>query len=75
MLDPTKSVKPDGEAGAMFELAGGSCFAFHSTDPDCFIVGTEEGKIHKCSKAYNSQYLLSFEVCLRISAFCIFILL
>ena len=27
-----------------------------------FVVGTEEGRIHKCSKAYNSQYLQTYEV-------------
>eukprot|EP00126_Sphaerothecum_destruens_P015254 Sdes_comp9191_c0_seq1m663 len=26
-----------------------------------FIVGTEEGKIHKCSKAYSSQYLETYD--------------
>ena len=26
-----------------------------------FIVGTEEGKIHKCSKAYSGQYLETYE--------------
>ena len=41
-------------------LAGGSSFDFHSTSEHLFIVGTEEGKIHKCSKAYNSQYLDSY---------------
>jgi dynein intermediate chain 1 len=26
-----------------------------------FIVGTEEGKVYKCSKAYNSEYLSLWE--------------
>jgi dynein intermediate chain 1 len=46
-----------GEETSPVGLAGGSCFDFHSTSEHLFIVGTEEGKIHKCSKAYNSQYL------------------
>jgi dynein intermediate chain 1 len=46
----------------VFEMAGGSCIDFKPTNPDIFLVGTEEGQIHKCSKAYNSQYVLSFEV-------------
>lgn len=25
-----------------------------------FVVGTEEGRIHKCSKAYNSEYLQTY---------------
>ncbi|KAJ3195232.1 cytoplasmic dynein with WD40 domain [Irineochytrium annulatum] len=45
----------------LFGLAGGCCFDFHKTIEHLFVVGTEEGRIHKCSKAYNSQYLLSFE--------------
>jgi hypothetical protein len=27
-----------------------------------FIVGTEEGALHKCSKAYSGRYLASYEV-------------
>jgi len=38
-------------------LAGGCCFDFNETQTHLFVVGTEEGLIHKCSKAYNSQYL------------------
>lgn len=38
-------------------LAGGCCFDFNSSHEHLFIVGTEEGKIHKCSKAYSGQYL------------------
>ena len=38
-------------------LAGGLCFDFHKTMEFLFLVGTEEGRIHKCSKAYSSQYL------------------
>lgn len=26
-----------------------------------FLVGTEEGKIHKCSKAYSGQYLFTWD--------------
>ena len=36
-------------------LAGGLCFDFHKTMEFLFLVGTEEGRIHKCSKAYSSQ--------------------
>jgi len=46
-----------GEETSLVGLAGGMCFDFHRTSEHLFIVGTEEGKIHKCSKAYNSQYL------------------
>ncbi|KAL0488973.1 dynein intermediate chain [Acrasis kona] len=42
-------------------LAGGTCFDFNKKSDHLFIVGTEEGKIHACSKAYNSQYLQTYE--------------
>jgi len=53
----------DGTANdKLFRLAGGCCLDFHKTVDHLFLVGTEEGQIHKCSKDYNNQYLLSFEV-------------
>ncbi|KAI8819980.1 WD40-repeat-containing domain protein [Fimicolochytrium jonesii] len=45
----------------LFGLAGGSCFDFHKKLDHLFVVGTEEGKIFKCSKEYNNQFLMSFE--------------
>ncbi|KAG8460619.1 hypothetical protein KFE25_011394 [Diacronema lutheri] len=42
-------------------LAGGCCFDFNKQSEHLFVVGTEEGKIHKCSKAYNSQYLETYD--------------
>ena len=42
-------------------LAGGCCFDFNPTSEHLFIVGTEEGRIHKCSKAYSGQYLMTYE--------------
>ncbi|KAI8853975.1 WD40-repeat-containing domain protein [Chytridium lagenaria] len=45
----------------LFSLSGGCCFDFHKSVDHLFVVGTEEGRIHKCSKSYSSQYLLSFE--------------
>eukprot|EP01062_Namystynia_karyoxenos_P082303 TRINITY_DN924_c0_g2_i2.p1 TRINITY_DN924_c0_g2~~TRINITY_DN924_c0_g2_i2.p1 ORF type:complete len:657 (+),score=272.15 TRINITY_DN924_c0_g2_i2:85-2055(+) len=39
-------------------LSGGTCFDFQGTD---FIVGTEEGKIRKCSTAYSSQDAESYD--------------
>jgi len=44
-------------------LAGGLCFDFnkHSQCEHLFLVGTEEGKIHKCSKAFSGQYLETYE--------------
>jgi dynein intermediate chain 1 len=42
-------------------LAGGCCFDFNKYSEHLFIVGTEEGKIHKCSKAYSGQYLETYQ--------------
>jgi dynein intermediate chain 1 len=42
-------------------LAGGCCFDFNPLSDHLFIVGTEEGKIHKCSKAYSGQYLQTYD--------------
>lgn len=41
--------------------ACGTCFDFHKATDYLFLVGTEEGKIHKCSKHYSSQYLDSYD--------------
>ena len=37
----------------LYGLAGGMCFDFNKFDDHLFLVGTEEGKIHLCSKAYS----------------------
>eukprot|EP00929_Paragymnodinium_shiwhaense_P068235 TRINITY_DN3428_c0_g1_i1.p1 TRINITY_DN3428_c0_g1~~TRINITY_DN3428_c0_g1_i1.p1 ORF type:complete len:640 (-),score=178.57 TRINITY_DN3428_c0_g1_i1:124-2043(-) len=42
-------------------LAGGLCFDFNSQSGHLFLVGTEEGRIHKCSKAFSGQYLETYE--------------
>ena len=46
---------------ALAGLSGGTCFDFSSFMDGIFVVGTEEGKIRKCCRAYNSQYLFSYE--------------
>lgn len=43
--------------GMGMDLACGTCFDFHKSTDYLFLVGTEEGKIHKCSKHYSSQFL------------------
>eukprot|EP00038_Savillea_parva_P008024 m.174145 g.174145 ORF g.174145 m.174145 type:complete len:742 (-) comp13793_c0_seq1:370-2595(-) len=35
----------------------GTCFAFNPTQEHLYLVGTEEGRIMKCSKAYNAKFL------------------
>ena len=39
------------------------CFDFnpHAGNEHLFLVGTEEGQIHLCSKAYSGQYLESYK--------------
>ena len=39
----------------------GTCFDFNKQQDYLFIVGTEEGKIHKCSKSYSNQFLDTFD--------------
>lgn len=45
-----------------FNLIGcASCFVFHPVDPSVYMVGTEEGLILKCSTAYSSVYLMTYQ--------------
>lgn len=57
-LMSTRAEEEEEDEDAMINaLAGGCCFDFNQAQGHLFVVGTEEGLIHKCSKAYNSQYL------------------
>ncbi|XP_019947253.2 dynein axonemal intermediate chain 1-like isoform X1 [Paralichthys olivaceus] len=38
----------------------GRAFDFHKQIDSLFLVGTEGGKIHKCSKTYSSQFLETY---------------
>lgn len=42
-------------------LAAGSAFAFNPHDENMYLVGTEEGFIHKCSLDYTGQYLGTYK--------------
>jgi len=53
--------KKDDPEAALIGLAGGTCFDFMKKDENIFIVGTEEGHIRRCSKAYNACYLDTYE--------------
>ncbi len=55
------SLKSDQEESAITGLAGGCCFDFSNKQDHLFLVGTEEGNIHKCSKSYSGQYLQTYE--------------
>ncbi|NWV64684.1 DNAI1 protein, partial [Malurus elegans] len=51
-----------GPEGLQLETLGcGVSFDFHRKIDYLFLVGTEEGKIYKCSKSYSRQFLDVFE--------------
>ncbi|XP_010008637.1 PREDICTED: dynein intermediate chain 1, axonemal, partial [Nestor notabilis] len=51
-----------GPEGLQLKTLGcGTSFDFHKKIDYLFLVGTEEGKIYKCSKCYSSQFLDVFE--------------
>lgn len=48
----------EGNDGSVVSALGcGTCFDFNKQQDHIFLVCTEEGKIHKCSKAYINQFL------------------
>jgi len=49
------------EESRLTGLAGGCCFAFSPFQEGVFLVGTEEGRIHKCSVDYSGQYLATYD--------------
>ncbi|XP_026461255.1 dynein intermediate chain 2, ciliary [Ctenocephalides felis] len=50
-----------GPDGTTIPLKGSaSCLCFHPGIESIFMVGTEEGKIHKCSTAYSASYLQTY---------------
>lgn len=59
-LPPTAQDEPEEET-SLTGLAGGCCFDFNQFSEHLFVVGTEEGKVHKCSKAYSGQYLETYD--------------
>eukprot|EP01032_Pedospumella_encystans_P009567 gene9567-11250_t len=60
-LKLVSNARDDPEEVNLSGLAGGCCFNFNRHNEHLFIVGTEEGKIHKCSKAYSGQYLETYQ--------------
>ncbi|NXA06608.1 DNAI1 protein, partial [Sapayoa aenigma] len=51
-----------GPEGLQLQMLGcGTSFDFHKKIDYLFLVGTEDGKIYKCSKCYSSQFLDVFE--------------
>lgn len=58
---PSKKNGAKEQQQALHNLHGGTCFDFNPATKHIFIVGSEDGKLHQCSKAYNSQYLSSYD--------------
>ncbi|KAG7229755.1 hypothetical protein INR49_012551 [Caranx melampygus] len=58
-LNGAVSAGPDGSQQP--SIACGTAFDFHKHIDYLFLVGTEEGKIHKCSKTYSSQFLETYD--------------
>ncbi|XP_067632457.1 dynein intermediate chain 2, ciliary isoform X2 [Eurosta solidaginis] len=52
----------EGPDGTEVQLRScGSCMKFHPTNPEIYLIGTEEGLIYKCSIAYSSKYLMTYK--------------
>lgn len=63
VVDQDKELLDTKKEAFLYGLAGGMCFDFnpHAGSEHLFLVGTEEGQIHLCSKAYSGQYLESYK--------------
>jgi len=53
--------KTNEEETSLIGFAGGLCFDFNKFEPHLFLVGTEEGRIHKCSRAYSGHYQQTYD--------------
>ena len=60
-LKPSNKREAEIEEDSVVGLAGGCALDFNKRTDYHFLVGTEEGKIHKCSKAYSAEYLNTFD--------------
>jgi len=61
VVDESKGLSENKKETFLYGLAGGMCFDFNTFKSHLFLVGTEEGRIHLCSKAYSGQYLETYE--------------
>lgn len=53
VVDQDKELQDNKKEAFTYGLAGGMCFDFNPYHDSEFLVGTEEGKIHLCSKAFS----------------------
>ncbi|XP_043978818.1 dynein, axonemal, intermediate chain 1, paralog 2 isoform X2 [Gambusia affinis] len=57
-----KGAPSDGSDGSQLTvISRGTSLDFHKQIDYLFLVGTEEGKIYKCSKTYSSQFLETYD--------------
>jgi len=49
------------DSNVVSALGCGTCFDFNKHQDHIFLVCTEEGKVHKCSKAYINQFLDTYD--------------
>lgn len=61
VVDKEKELHDNKKESFLYGLAGGMCFDFNKYSDHLFLVGTEEGQIHLCSKAYSGQYLETYK--------------
>ena len=74
---PPRSLSPvkGGPAAIAFSDAhdeaflAGTCCDFNKDMNTVFVVGTDEGRIMKCSLTYHSNYLVNFDVWIFFFAF------
>ncbi|XP_008318626.1 dynein intermediate chain 1, axonemal [Cynoglossus semilaevis] len=60
-LSVNGTVPEDQEQSPQVSVACGTALDFHKQTDYLFLVGTEEGRIHKCSKTYSSQFLETYD--------------
>lgn len=58
-ITPELRSGPDDGTGMKLR-ASGTSMIFHPTNPEVFLIGSEEGLIFKCSTAYSSKYLMVY---------------
>ena len=44
----------------VLQLASGLCIDVHPYDSSIYLIGTDEGHVHRCSTAYNEQYVETY---------------
>ena len=59
--NPTEDRDSTKEGAVVAALGCGTCLDFNKHHEHLFLVGTEEGRVYKCSKAYNNQFLDVYE--------------